>query len=1071
MSKESAVSRTSFAKITRPRYAKVLPRPRLFALLEDREHPVIWISAPPGAGKTALLSSYLDAHRVEHLWYQLDRGDADLPTFFHYLRMAADGVRRSRYPLPHLTAEYASDVPTFTRRYFEALTAPIEPPFFLVLDNYHEVPSTAAFHAALRDGVAAMPRGFLTVVLSRSEPPPELARMRLNDQLLLLGWDELRLTPDEVAGIERLHGRSAVSYKELYDRTQGWAGGVVLLLQQDKLADSPHSLQTANHQVLFDYFAGEIFVTLPVQAQRVLAASALLNAMSPRNLVELTGSADAAELIDALSRSNYFTLKHDYAEPIYEYHPLFREFLLERASQTFTADALQDLRRDAARLLEAAGRVEEAAELLQLADDAGGLARLAGCHVAAFVEQGRSRVVEAWLQRLPEEELTADPWLIYWLGICRLPLRPSEARACFERAYALFRSRDNLMGRCRAWCAIVDSFVIEWHDFTPLHGWIAEMSQLLSATPRLPDSGLDASVACAMFVALMYAQPQSPELPRWEERARDIILHGADPRLQLKTGNHLLIYYSWWLGELAKAELLVNMLRPHMQRDSASPLMQTTWYSMAAVFYFKVGDNAESLECTRRGLEIAERSGVHTWDMLLFTQGAFVALSSDDIALADSYVGRMQAALPAAGLSHRARYHYVTAWLQSARGNLPSAAEMLSTALTMLDQSNSPYAVAITRIDLGAVLCRLGQRERGLALIHQARAEGTTMRSKSVEHLASLAEATIAMQSGDDSSCLEHLRRSLAICAEQGSYNHVWWCSKTMSRLYAKALAHGIETDYVICAIGKRNLQPPVDAVTLEFWPWPFKIHTLGAFRIVKNGQLLRITGKSSRKPLELLKAVIAFGGTETNQTSLADALWPDLEGDNAQRAFETALYRLRKFLQDDTAVVLKSGKLSFDRSRLWVDSDEIERLFQQVDVSVRDIETETPRLEELSSRLLAAYAGHFLPEEEGGWAIIRRARLRIRFIHSLQELAGSLEAREAWQAAARCYRRVLEIDPLLENFWYRLMICHEQLQQTAEALTVYRRCRQALSDGLGISPCAETEELRSSLGSGGRGR
>jgi len=42
------------AKLTRPRLTDVLLRERLFRRLDDRRHSVIWISGPPGAGKTTL---------------------------------------------------------------------------------------------------------------------------------------------------------------------------------------------------------------------------------------------------------------------------------------------------------------------------------------------------------------------------------------------------------------------------------------------------------------------------------------------------------------------------------------------------------------------------------------------------------------------------------------------------------------------------------------------------------------------------------------------------------------------------------------------------------------------------------------------------------------------------------------------------------------------------------------------------------------------------------------------------------------------------------------------------------
>jgi LuxR family transcriptional regulator, maltose regulon positive regulatory protein len=998
MVEESIVSHASFAKITRPHYADLVPRKRLFKLLDDgRRQRITWVSAPPGAGKTALVSSYLAARRVQHLWYQLDRGDGDLPTFFHYLGLAAPTLPGCS-PLPHLTPEYAADVPVFSRRYFEALGARAKSPFVLVFDDYHEVASETELHAALRDGIAALPRGMTIIVLSRSDPPAELARLRLNAQLQLVGWGELRLTLDEVCSIERLSarkGRRAVSHGDLHHMTQGWVGGLVLLLAQDNLHDSLRTPQGTCHRVLFDYFAGEVFANLEARVQRVLVVSALLKKMTARRVADLTGFPAAGELLESLNRGNYFTLKHHHAEHTYEYHPLFRGFLLARANQIFQREELDALRSKAATLLEAGGQIEDAAELLQALDDSHALAKLIVTHAPAFLEQGRSKVVETWLSSLPAEVASANPWLAYWQGMCRMQLQPAQALQCFEQAYARFKADGDVPGSCRAWCAIVDSLVFKWSSFKQLDRWIDEMSELLRAMQSPLDPAVDAQVACGMFIASMYRH-QLPHVDRsnWERRVRQVVLHGTDAKLQAKVGAHLLLKYAWWVGDLASAELMLNTLRPQLQQEGVSPLMQTTWHVMAAGYYLMAAANEECIAWAERGLAIGQEAGVRTWDVLFCTYGAFASFSMDDTQQAESYLQRMQARLDAGNPMHQVQYCHLSGFLRAMQGALPSAGEMFQMAVTMAEDAGSCFLAALMRIDLGIILALTGQRDAGRALIEQSRIEGLALQSRTIEYMRSIAEAWLATEAGDEAACLDHLQRGFAVGALHRLYNH-WWPTRVIARLYAKALTHGIEPEYVITAIRKRNVAPPADAPAPENWPWPLRIATLGGFRIMKEGQPLTFAGKSPRKPLQLLQALIAFGGTEVEQSSIVDALWPDLEGDNAQTAFDSTLYRLRKLLADEGAITLKSGRLSLNPSRVHVDILEVERLFDGIDAALAGASTEA-RIHESLATLLSVCAGEFLPGEAEYWALGPRERLRGRFLKTMQKLAAWFESRGA---------------------------------------------------------------------------
>src|SRR6185436_12796312 len=206
--------------------------------------------------------------------------------------------------------------------------------------------------------------------------------------------------------------------------------------------------------------------------------------------------------------------------------------------------------------------------------------------------------------------------------------------------------------------------------------------------------------------------------------------------------------------------------------------------------------------------------------------------------------------------------------------------------------------------------------------------------------------------------------------------------------------------------IRQRNLTPEGPAVAAA-WPRMFRVNTLGNFRLLPPDAPLGGVGKAQRRPLDLLKLLIAYGGTQVSESRITDALWPSIDGDSAHRSFTSALHRLRKLLGEDKAVVLHEGKLTLDRRYFWVDAWAFDALAAELDAA-----SEPARVEKLAERMLALYAGPFLADEvDAAWYLQPRDRLRGRLARAMKRVLRQWHEGGDAERARAGYERCLEID------------------------------------------------------------
>jgi DNA-binding SARP family transcriptional activator len=244
---------------------------------------------------------------------------------------------------------------------------------------------------------------------------------------------------------------------------------------------------------------------------------------------------------------------------------------------------------------------------------------------------------------------------------------------------------------------------------------------------------------------------------------------------------------------------------------------------------------------------------------------------------------------------------------------------------------------------------------------------------------------------------------------------------------------------------------PDVDA--------PIRIRTLGAFAVLIHGRPFACGRKAPHKPLALLQALIALGGQNVAATVVVDALWPDADGGCGRRALDVALLRLRRLLGRDEAILVSGGRLSINAELCWVDTWAFERAVDAAEGLGPGCPPEL--LRRVADSVISLYQGRFLgAEDDRPWMMPTRDRLAAKLARAVGTCARALVAAGRRAEAEALYRRGLEIDNLSEAMYRGLMDCCAEQGHRAEAINVYRRCRELLSIVLNTRPSEQTELL-----------
>lgn len=233
--------------------------------------------------------------------------------------------------------------------------------------------------------------------------------------------------------------------------------------------------------------------------------------------------------------------------------------------------------------------------------------------------------------------------------------------------------------------------------------------------------------------------------------------------------------------------------------------------------------------------------------------------------------------------------------------------------------------------------------------------------------------------------------------------------------------------------------------------PWGMStlhIRLLGDFHLI-DGEA-PVAGVNSARLQSLLAYLLLHRDAPQRRQHLAFLFWPDTSEQQALTNLRTLLHRLRQalpmaecFLHADSQTVQWQPDADYT-----LDVADFEAALAQAK-SAGDLE-----------QALQLYGGGLLPSCYDDWIPPLREQLRQRAMRALARLMEMLEAERRYSEAIGYGQRLLQLDPLDEATYRKLIHLHTVAGDRPGALRVYQLCESTLRQELATEPAQATREL-----------
>jgi LuxR family maltose regulon positive regulatory protein len=1028
----------------------LINRPRLLEKLREAlNYRLTLISAPPGYGKTTLAAQFARQMDCPLVWHTIEERERDVPNLharsISVLNAVVPGIKTLAPGPGFAPSELASLVADHLR---ETLTGDI----IYILDDVHHLAGSTAAEAWLRKLVLSVPSTCHLILISRMLPDLPLVEMIARREVLAIGQEHLRLTPQEVHELaHEVLGQPLPDEKlhELSTRLEGWPAGLVLALHPLPSELERAMLHGEGPEALFDALADLMLRAQPPGVRDFLLASSTLTRLTPELCTVALGLPDSAERLAELQIRNLFLSR---VSGGLTYHMLFRSFL-QRYLKENDPDLYTSLHLKAACWFEAQDQVDEAFDHYMAAGCADTAAGIAERVAQVYFSQGKVETLVNWGTALRQVG-AQSPRLLYTCAIVHTD-RYDYATAAMELAQAqiLYAERRDGLGLLQvqlqqAWINLQRGFYEE----------AATQATLLAEMNMEGADGLQARALTIHGLARLRLGDTQTALQQLETA---LPLYRADGDAyaisQMLQDLSMVYMQAGRLGDASAClQEVVALQRSFGSRSALALALNNLGYC-----YHQTGNYGQAMTTLQEGLSLVARfPNVRAESYLLWSLGDL----QRDRSAYDEAVQLYQRALELLGDAEpplRASILISLATLFRWCGKPEDAvvcgneaAELAREHRLALESSLAQIAVLAARTHSDTASQTVDYLDYLDGFTLQLHEQGA--RYKLVTTLGLCAYA--ALMCGDPTSADRYLQSALAIGHEIGGIQPLVAEVLHNPTLEGFVTANSLKYPAIVRDLKRlRDAQLKTDHRgkashrILGHVTYSLRAMTLGQENVLRDGVPIQLSEWRATTARELFLYLL-FKGPHSREDICLD-FWPNSPAKRVRSNFHTTLYRARQALGENAITFQDSYYMLNPEIDIWCDAFELETLVAQA----RLLPLRDARTEDLWLRAVNLYRGDFLTSLYADWVEPRREAFREAYLEALIGVGECARARNDFNQALDAFRQANKLEPYREDIHRLIMTCYAGRGEKKKIHAHLQDLQRLLRHELSTEPSTET--------------